>query len=393
MDLEPGPDGTGKVPLILPGFGAAIGGLNPKNARSWAMIIPGQVVGPVKFLESVVLFPRDSFQVQKMRFSAMSVFVLSATLGAASASHAAVYSYSLPNSVVDSTGSAGTLNTAGAGGKVRAFYFTGEWSENFGDPYANEFRVRLPGVTTLGNGPLDRKMGGPAAEAPYTFVGPDTTTWENNVTVPADRAAEGHLADGALMLGGMVDYRLRQTLSGSVSNISNAQLHFLTDIITPETIVLNGASPVMTQRPTSFSTLSMSGSYRYQPYSFTALATGIHHIGLYTGNPDGYLYVYNGSFDPGNTLMNLIGMDDTGDLDGDKSSGMYLNLVAGQSITVITSNYFSNDIMPNGLMTIAGPVPEPGTRRPLASAWWRSCADVTQARKPNRRPRIDDDRP
>lgn len=288
------------------------------------------------------------------------MLVACAAVGVLASAQAATYSYAIADQTVTTTASGGTINTTGATGDVRAFYVTGTWNQIAGNPFSNELRAQLPGVTNLGGGSLDRGLGGAATNATYNFVGPDTSTWNQNTTNPALRGALTHLANGALTMGGNVNYALRQTFSGSSATMTGSSFHFLTDIIAPQGVVINGSSPVMTGRPNSL-TATTSGSFGYNSFTFTAEATGIHHIGLYTGGVDGYLLAYNGAFSPTSTLTNLVGVDDVGDLTDLNSSGMFLTLTAGQSMTFVATTFTAGASMGNGLLTVAGPqaVPEP----------------------------------
>lgn len=288
------------------------------------------------------------------------MLVALAVTGVLASAQAAVYSYAIADQTITTTASGGSINTAGATGQARAFFVTGNWSAIAGDPYSNEFRGQLPGVSNAGGGSIDRSMGGAGSGAAFSFVGPDTSTWNNNTTNPTLRGAAGHLANGALTMGGSVNYALRQTFAGSSASISGARFHFLTDIIAPQSAVVNGSSPTMTNRPNSL-TGTTAGTFGFQSFTFTAQAAGIHHIGLYTGGTDAYLLAYNGAFTPTSVLTNLVGLDDVGDLGDANSSGMYLTLTAGQSMTFVATTFTAGGTMANGLLTVAGPaaVPEP----------------------------------
>lgn len=292
----------------------------------------------------------------------MNKFMLAAfaAVGILGTAQAATYSYAIADQTVTTTASGGTINTTGASGGVRAFFVTGTWNQIAGNPFSNEFRAQLPGVSSLGGGALDRTMGGAGTNATFNFVGPDTSTWSNNTTNPTLRGAAGHLANGALTMGGNVSYNLRQTFGGSSATMTGSSFHFLTDIIAPQSAVVNGSSPTMTGRPSSL-TGSTAGAFGYQSFTFTAQATGIHHIGLYTGGTDAYLLAYNGAFTPTSVLTNLVGLDDVGDLGDANSSGMFLTLTAGQSMTFVATTFTAGATMDNGTLTVAGPaaVPEP----------------------------------
>lgn len=60
-------------------------------------------------------------------------------------------------------------------------------------------------------------------------------------------------------------------------------------------------------------------------------------------------------------VSNLIGLDDFGDLGDSNSSSVFLHLTQGQTITLMSTIFGSGASMANGMMTIAGPVPEPAS--------------------------------
>jgi hypothetical protein len=286
---------------------------------------------------------------------------------AAAASHALVWTGTLnPTVNLSTTATTVSMNTAGYSGAVRAFAITGNWAQVAGNPFSNEFRGQIAGVTSLGGGGLDRTMGGLSSNANFAFQEPGVSTWSNNTTTsPASHGNATFLANGALSLGGSINVGLRQTFSGSTATLTNGRVSFYSDVIAPVAINTTGG-PTMTGRPNSLTTTT-TGSFLYRTVSFTPTVTGAYHIGLYTGGSDGYLLAYNGAFNPTSTLTNLIGNDDDGDLGLSNSSNMWLRLVAGQQYTFVATHFSANTAMANGLLTIAGgqAVPEPATMAAL----------------------------
>lgn len=241
------------------------------------------------------------------------------------------------------------IDTTGASGRARAFHVNGDWTAVAGDPFSNEFRAQLPGVTNV-LGALDRAMGGIGNGNPFVFATP------SNTTNPINSIPNGMLADipGA-DLGGNITLALRHTFAGSSANLANASVIFYTDAMTPVPVALSAASPFMAQRPNGLASLSGAGQYRYQEVPFVASASGAHHLGLYTGGADGILLVYQTSFDPANPLTNLIGYNDVGSLGDANSSSMWLSLTAGTTYIAVPTTFASNAPMANGLQTVAGP--------------------------------------
>ncbi|MBL8892732.1 MAG: PEP-CTERM sorting domain-containing protein [Planctomycetaceae bacterium] len=275
-----------------------------------------------------------------------------------------VFSYNFTPGTVTTTVSTYSIDTTGATGRARAFYITGDWSVAGGDPFSNEFRAQLVNVTNQGGGALDRLHGGLGNGNPHSFGAPISNTWSNNTTSPAGLGYNTFLADiAAADLGGTMTLGLRQTFAGSSANLANAQVHFLTDVIAPVAVNTTTSGTSMGNRPNGLTTLFGAGTFNYQALTFTAQATGAHHIGLRTGGQDGYLFAYNGTFDPNNPLTNLIGLDDVGGLGDANSSSMFLGLTGGNLYTFVATHFTSGSNITNGSFSIAGPaaVPEPSS--------------------------------
>lgn len=299
------------------------------------------------------------------------VLVTSLVLAAgASVASADIYSYGFTvGAPLTTTVSEFAIDTAGATGRARAFFVTGDWSVAGGDPFSNEFRARLNGVTDVGGGLLERPHGGVGNGNPFTFGAPAVSTWLNNATVgPVGHGYNTMLANQASSdMGGVFTLGLRQAFAGSSANLTNAQVHFLTDIFAPVAFNTGASGLSMPVRPASLTatTAGAGGGFSYEALSFTALATGAHHLALHISPAfDGYLLAYNGAFDPNNPLVNLIGVDDIGGLGDPNSADMFLGLTEGQSYTLVATTFSSigsGATSVSGLFTVAGPIPTPGT--------------------------------
>ncbi|HMO34480.1 MAG TPA: PEP-CTERM sorting domain-containing protein [Gemmatales bacterium] len=275
--------------------------------------------------------------------------------------HADVYTFTFTApATVTTTAQFVSIDTTGFAGRVRAYVLSGDWTAVSGGPWSAELRTQLVGVTDQGGGVLERVMGGVNNSNPFTFATPSQTSIDQGQP-PRTFLANIAAAD----LGGTFSLGLRQTFAGSTASIANTSITFYTDAITPVPVNVNSGSSVMTNRPNSLTTTT-AGSFLYESSTFTPEFDGTYHFGLYTGGIDGYLLVYNGSFDPTNPLANLIGLDDDGDLGANNSSSFWLNLTAGNTYTVVSTTFTAGADMPNGLLTIAGlpvgaAVPEPGS--------------------------------
>ncbi|TVQ74924.1 MAG: hypothetical protein EA380_11900 [Phycisphaeraceae bacterium] len=292
--------------------------------------------------------------------------VLSAGTAVASAN---VFSFNFSPGAITNTASFYNIDTSSASGRARAFYVTGDWSVLGGDPWSNEFRVQLAGVTNVGGGALERTHGGVGNGNPFTFGAPTVATWSNNTTTsPVGHGYNTMLANASSSdLGGIFSLGLRQSFGGSSASLANAQIHFLTDIIAPVAFDSAASGQSMSARPSSLTTTTTGagGGYTYDTLSFTALATGVHHLAMHISPPfDGYMLVYQGAFDPINPLDNLIGLDDIGGLGDPNSADMFLGLTQGQEYTLVATTFASitgGASGVSGLFTVAGVVPAPGT--------------------------------
>jgi hypothetical protein len=281
---------------------------------------------------------------------------------------AAIYSYGFTlTGPITNTVQSVSINTSGASGRARAFFVTGDWSIAGGDPWSNEFRVRLDGVTDV-LGTLDRAHGGTNNGNNFSFGAPSVATWVNNVTTaPTGHGYNTMLANQASSdMGFQFSLGLRQTFTGSSANLSNAQVHFLTDAIAPVAFDSAASGLTMAARPTSLiaTTAGAGGGYTYDLLSFTASTTGVKHLAMHISPAfDGYLLVYQGGFDPNNPLNNLVGLDDIGGLGDPNSADMFLGVTAGLQYTLVATTFTSINggaTRVAGLFTVAG-VPEPSS--------------------------------
>jgi hypothetical protein len=83
----------------------------------------------------------------------------------------------------------------------------------------------------------------------------------------------------------------------------------------------------------------------YHTYDFTASEDGLHIIES-AQEEDGYLYLYEGSFDSQNPLTNVLASQDDWDIDSyDWGSSIHWDLVSGQDYVVVTTTYSSDSEM------------------------------------------------
>jgi MYXO-CTERM domain-containing protein len=298
-----------------------------------------------------------------------NVIAIVSILAAAGAATAGVQSFALGNLNVTNSFAANTYAISGSGTDlVRGIYLSGDWTNAAGGAWSSElnYSFTAPGPV----GVVDRRLGGVANSNPYTFG--TGANWWSNGTTNNNQEIRGEFTTFQ-PANSSFTFSLRQTFLGSSSNISNARLNLLTDIIPAVTGSLEGISPIYKRASgvTGFGTGSLgSGStYRYSTYTFTALADGIHQIGARYSGFDGYLSLYQGAFDANNALTNIIGVDD--DSQSPVSTGgsdMFLNLIAGQSYTVVISHFSTTPQVGTFTSYVAGPVPTPGALAALGLA-------------------------
>ncbi|HRJ49281.1 MAG: PEP-CTERM sorting domain-containing protein [Phycisphaeraceae bacterium] len=284
-----------------------------------------------------------------------------ALVGLASIAQADIITANLagPISFTNAAPNTAVLNTsAGIGQRARAYVVTGDWTAGSGGPWSNEFRTRISGVTDQGGGDLSRAHGGAGNGNPFTFAFPTNTTSDQG-QFPRTFLANAASSD----IAATTSLTFWQSFSGSGATLTNGALHLFTDAIPSVTFSTDANSPSMTTRPNSLtSNTTLTGPYYYKSHTFTAPGVGANpfHIGLHTNGGDGYLYAYNGAFDPNNPLTNLIGLDDDGDLGLSQSSSFWLSLTGGNTYTLVATTFSGGAFLTDAMMSVAG-VPAPGS--------------------------------
>ncbi len=241
-----------------------------------------------------------------------------------------------------------------------------DWASVSGSPYSNEARIAFSANAAPGN-----DVTPPSGAGAYTGQSP---------------AATGSLASGVATnlsftgsfltpytSGNPLNFWYRQTYSTSVATWSNVSVT-LKEATTASYSGDTTAAPTWTRpnangvlAPTALSTTATATSFTVQP--FTVPTAGTYDIFSTVGTPvwDNYTFLYSGSFDSTQPLINcLIGNDD---FSGTTTSGFTKALTAGTQYYLVTTGYsdtafgaYSNSITGPGQASLgAAAVPEPGT--------------------------------
>ena len=125
--------------------------------------------------------------------------------------------------------------------------------------------------------------------------------------------------------------------SFTTSKVSSSTLAGKTSKCSPQFVRPNGGTPPSTQS---------SNTVFYDKFSITVPTTGTYDI-LSDQDYDGYLHIYENSFDPANPMTNVIGGDDdnnngNGAAHGSKIEGLTLN--SGTTYIIVGSGYSSTGI-------------------------------------------------
>jgi hypothetical protein len=267
-------------------------------------------------------------------------------------------------------------------GIVRGVYVSGTWTHVSGLNNAGEFQYEVdgPGAADLAG----RTQGGSAA-TPFVF-GDVPTRWSNGIGHQVFLRYRGeYIANFAPAASGPWTFGLRNGSGGTLSTFTNTRLHVLTDAAAPVSGSLTPTSPqarlAFRLNATTGAPETDNGIYRFESFTFTARATGMHlFTSLFSNGLEGRLFVYDRPIDLENPTRGNIGTDiDTfgasGFLDFN-SAAVWLGLTAGRTYTVAVGTRQpllpgSTGLTGDFTTFIAGPVPTPGAAGlfALAGAW------------------------
>jgi hypothetical protein len=265
------------------------------------------------------------------------------------ATQAGVYTANLGNVAIPSAAPVTVpFNIPGADtAPIRGFLVGGNWTAVAGGPWSSELGAGLDASTL-------RYQGGASNGNPFAFPGVSGTY--NNSVYGGDLQGVDSVA-----VSGAHTASFQQEFAGSSAQLANATVSLYTDALSPiASAIVEGPT---FNRPSSLTTLSGVGtSVYYNSHPFVAPATGTFLVNLSTpgvSDPDGYLLLYSGSFNPASPLTNLIGVSDDGGNGVGFSSTIPINLTSGSQYVAVATT-FDNAITGAYSLYVAG-VPEPAT--------------------------------
>ncbi len=247
-------------------------------------------------------------------------------------------------------------------GTAFGFNLNGAFAQASGNPTPTAaVRVALtnPSNVTVSPGPLT-----PSTATSFTFPGvPFNATGTNNGS---------YLYRTGTPSAGTWQVQVSNAMSGTSYSLSNANISLYTSTSAIPALIYSGtnAGGPTFNRPNEDGQGLSGSTTNYSAQAFTVGASGRYMLGAaYGGGLEGFLLLYQGSFNPASPLANLIGADDDGFLTtpntANGTSELTAPLTAGTTYIAVTTAFpinntgtFTNFIVGPGLVTA---VPEPGT--------------------------------
>jgi hypothetical protein len=245
----------------------------------------------------------------------------------------------IPIAIPDFTVTSGTpyvhMESVTAGQTVYGLNFVADWTAGPGNPWSSELEVL---VTPPVGAPFDwDPIGGQSSGDPYQF---NATQWP--------------IWDPGIGSDGTWEFSFDTSYAGSTANLANVTMTLITDPVTTTCYIGDTTGAPTWNRPsgptfTSLSTFATATPYDAMP--FTVDTTGTYQLSSdqSSGQPeqwDGYLFLYQGAFDPMDPLTNGIAGDD----DGPGGIGTSLienaSLTAGELYYLVTTGYDNDDFGP-----------------------------------------------
>lgn len=286
-----------------------------------------------------------------------------AGLALAAVSQADVINFSIGTTVFDGSGT--TVNLGFVNAPVRGAWLSGDWSTT-GTGTSLDMIYAINNDTQQSNGLW---IPGDGSSDPFTI--PSAQAWASGTHNNTSDHSTDTWPDPSGTDLDPGNYSITLLAGGDGNDqIANGMVSLFTDAISPM-LGVSLTQGSMTNRPSSLSGTSSSGTYWYGSTTFVAPTTGTFMVNGYFGESgagngfNGYTLLYSGgagAFNPSAPLTNLIGLDDNGSRDN-LSSNILINLTGGQTYTIVGTTFSSSATPPplSANFYVAGPVPEPGT--------------------------------
>ncbi|MFG0305486.1 MAG: hypothetical protein ACF8Q5_04655 [Phycisphaerales bacterium JB040] len=234
------------------------------------------------------------------------------------------------------------------GGSVAAGTYTSytvsvDWTAGVGGPWSSEAIWALTDDGVFSGFPsVFYADPGPAGNA-ANDGNPVTLTWSGQFQ---QQNVEVGLAGQNYEGGDPLFFNALQTFAGSSATWSNVEVTLGFDSTAAQTFSESfatgtTATGAMWDRPVGVGPgISGLGPVMYQRKEFQVDQTGVYDLASITPNHDGYLHIYEGSFNPNFQLTNLLGGGDDGAILGLGSSVVEgLTLTAGQTYVAVVSGF------------------------------------------------------
>lgn len=256
-----------------------------------------------------------------------------------------------------------TALTGAPAGVYNAYSVTVQWGGSVNDAWSEEAIFALTDVPAL-----------TATTVFYADPGPSPVSTDN--ASPRTLTWSG-LLDEVYTGGDPLFFAAAQTFAPSSATWSNVSvtLDSVTNNITPFSGDTTG-EPTW-NRPTSPAFLSLSTLATATPYEvipFFVSANGLYNISHIQDNWDGFVFLYEDSFDPSLPLVNGIAGDDDGN-GGIGTSDFSASLTAGTQYYLVTTGFdntefgtYTGTISSTAGIATIGLIPEPSSLSLLAAA-------------------------
>ncbi|MCC5786010.1 MAG: dockerin type I repeat-containing protein [Phycisphaerales bacterium] len=212
-------------------------------------------------------------------------------------------------------------------GTYTSFTVTVDWVAGSGNPWSTETRLSFTDSFDLTTAVFHLAPIAPTDGA-MSSGDPAFLTW-NGFMAPAFRTVEVGFTDGTPYEGGdPLIFNARQTFGTSDASWNNVSVTLGFDSPPPPPGIFSeswhqghtGTGNFWVRTNAMAGTLQTNGPVEYETVEFTVSESGSYDLAQLSPDHDGYLHIYEGSFDPNDQFTNLIAANDDGPLLGIRSS-------------------------------------------------------------------------